>query len=67
MAESKSKSGLVRLADAFDALTYKEMMECADVLVAALEQVNGLKVKDTAMAQALGAFGEFLDDEREGA
>lgn len=56
-------SGLVKLAEAFDALTYKEMMECADVMVAALEQVNGLKVKDTAMAQALASFGEFLDDE----
>lgn len=59
------KTGLVRLAEAFDALTYKEMMECADVMVAALEQVNGLKVKDTAMAQALGVFGEFLEGEVE--
>lgn len=58
-------SGLKNLAEAFDALTYKEMMECADVLVAALESVNGLKVKDTAMAQALAVFGEFLDDEIE--
>lgn len=58
-------TGLAKLAEAFDALTYKEMMECADVMVAALEQVNGLKVKDTAMAQAFAAFGEFLDDELE--
>jgi len=44
-------------------LTYKEMMECADVLVHAIKNVNGMSIKDTAMAQALATFGEFLEGE----
>jgi len=59
------RTGLVRLAEAFNALTYKEMMECADVMVHAIKEVNGMSVKDTAMAQAFATFGEFLDGESE--
>lgn len=54
------RSGLERLNDAFQALTYREMMQVAEALVESLDAVNGLKIKDKAMADAIDAFGEFL-------
>lgn len=56
-------SGLEKLAEAFQALTYREMMECADVFVEAIDAQNGMKVKPQVIAEVLDSFGAFLEIE----
>lgn len=59
------KSNLEKLADAFQALTYREMKDCAEVLAEALDAQNGLKVKPEVFAEVLDSFGSYLEIEVE--
>lgn len=56
-------TNLQKLASAFQALTYREMMDCADLFSEALDAQNGLKVKPAVFAEMLDGFGEFLEVE----
>lgn len=58
---------LKALAEAFQALTYREMTELADVLSEALKAENGLNVKPEVFAEVLDSFGAFLVIEAEAA
>lgn len=60
-----NRNNLIALAEAFQALTYREMQECAETLVEALDAQNGLKVKPAVMAEVLDSFGAYLDVELE--
>lgn len=51
---------LVKLAEQFQALTYREMTTLAEVLVETLDATNGMKVKPQVMSEVLDAFGEYL-------
>lgn len=69
MAENKPKptqpSRLEALADAFQALTYREMKTLAEVLVETIDATNGMKMKPEVMAEVLDAFGAYLEIEQE--
>lgn len=56
----KQTNNLISLAEAFEALTYREMTELSEVFSEALEAENGLCVKPAVFAAMLDSFGEFL-------
>lgn len=58
--EPIKSSRVQALAEAFKALTYREMQDLAEVMSEALDGQNGLKVKPTVMAEVLDSFGEYL-------
>ena len=64
-AKKPPSNRLTALADAFQALTYREMTELSEVLAETLEAENGLKVKPTVFAEVLDSFGAFLTIETE--
>lgn len=54
---------LKALAEAFQALTYREMTDLADVLAESLAAQNGLNVKPAVFAEVLDSFGAYLEIE----
>lgn len=59
------KDRLKQLADAFQALTHREMKTLAEVLVDTIAATNGLQIKPAVMADVLDAFGAYLEIEQE--
>lgn len=58
-------SNLKNLADAFEALTYREMKELAEVMVEAIDAINGMKIKPQVMADALDSLNSYIEIELE--
>lgn len=53
------------LADAFQALTYREMKDLADAFSESLSAQNGLQVKPEVFAEVLDSIGEYITIEAE--
>lgn len=51
------------LADALQALTYREMKDLADAFVEAIDATNGMKIKADVIAEVLDGIGEFVEIE----
>lgn len=51
------------LADALQALTYREMKDLADAFVEAIDATNGMKIKADVIAEVLDSIGEFVEIE----
>lgn len=56
---------ILALAAAFQALTFRQMIDLSEVLTEALDAQNGLKVKPQVMAEVLDSFGAYLAIETE--
>lgn len=56
---------MTNLAEAFKALTYREMKDLAEVMSDTLKATNGVIVKPEVFAEVLDTFGEYLDIEAE--
>ena len=64
MAKAKKPSDRLKvLAEAFQALTHREMMDLADVFVECLDATNGMKVKPLVVAECFDSFGAYLEIE----
>jgi hypothetical protein len=62
-SDRKPTDRLKALAEAFQALTYREMTELSEVLSESLQAQNGLAVKPAVFAEVLDSFGAFLEIE----
>lgn len=51
------------LADALQALTYREMKDLADAFVEAIDATNGMKIKADVIAEVLDSIGEYVEIE----
>lgn len=66
MSKAKKPSDRMKaLAEAFNALTHREMMDLADVFVECLDAENGMKVKPLVIANCFDSFGAYLAIETE--
>lgn len=66
--QSKSPSDrLKKLAEAFQALTHREMMDLSEVFCECLDATNGMKVKPLVIAECFDSLDAYLDIETGGA
>ena len=62
-ARTPPSDRLKALAAAFQALTFREMTDLADVFSEALAAQNGLQVRPQVFAEVLDSLGEYLEIE----